>query len=174
MIPYKCCTVYFKITFIKSLWRAYYVPFAVLLFIEVTVFLFHMPLFKCRLSKYLSQLSKVHQLLVTSPLPPLPAKGFALEQCGCLRAVCKPHCPFCFHSYLPKATRLVRQVSNTELSMQYPGSFIIWSCFMRLQIIIRPFLVFSLFCVSSKLRYLPASQGKKQTIFKKQNCFCLL
>jgi hypothetical protein len=40
--------------------------------------------------------------------------------------------------------------------------------------LIRPFLVFSLFCVSSKLWNLPASQGKKQTSFKKQNCFCML
>jgi hypothetical protein len=40
--------------------------------------------------------------------------------------------------------------------------------------VIRPFLVFSLFCVSSKLWNLPASQGKKQTSFKKQNCLCML
>jgi hypothetical protein len=31
MIPNKCCCINFKITFIKSLLRVYYVPFAVLL-----------------------------------------------------------------------------------------------------------------------------------------------
>jgi hypothetical protein len=38
----------------------------------------------------------------------------------------------------------------------------------------RPFLVFSPFCVSSKLWNLPASQGKKQTSFEKQSCLCML
>jgi hypothetical protein len=34
----------------------------------------------------------------------------------------------------------------------------------------RPFLVFSLFCICSKLWNLPASQGKKQTSFKNTSC----
>jgi hypothetical protein len=62
--------------------------------------------------------------------------------------------------------------SNTLACLWYARFIIVHS--LTPSYTVRPFLIFSLFCVSSKLWNLPASQGKKQTSFQKQNCLCML